>query len=399
MSEFYRSFEDAHRGSRDLIKKRLEVYKPFIVRLNNAIGLPVVDLGCGRGEWLELLKEMEITAHGVDLDDGMLRGNKERGLSATKDDALSYLKQLKDESQMAVSAFHLVEHVSFEYLEEILTESLRVLAPGGLLILETPNPENIVVGTSSFYMDPSHVKPIPPDLLSFVAVHYGFDRVKILRLQENKSLAEMRKVTLSDVFTGVSPDYSVIAQKAGSEEAFGKLDPLFLVEFGVSLDSVVKKFDVGALELEQAILDLQSNFGSLKSSFDEIQRRYFDTLIELQVLKSSRSWRITAPLRYIQTQIRLLNEHGVCARAKMFVHKAGLYIVRKVQASSSLRRVLIYILRKVGLYKVARNFYNAFFERKRLQRPFQTDIESLTPYARSILTRIKIAEKSKSRDH
>lgn len=406
MSDFYRSFEDAHRGSRDLIKKRLEIYKPFITLLNTTISLPVVDLGCGRGEWLELLKEMDIPAHGVDLDDGMLNVAKERGLSATKCDALSYLKKLEGESQMVVSAFHLVEHVPFEYFEEIVIESLRVLSPGGVLILETPNPENMVVGTSSFYMDPSHVKPIPPDLMSFVPKHYGFARAKILRLQETKSLGEIKKVTLNDVFTGVSPDYSVIAQKTGSEDALQKLDSLFKVDFGVSLDSLVRKFDMQSLDSEQELTNfrtgfenLRSDFEDLKSHFDEMQHLQLQILTEIQKLKSSRSWRITAPLRFIQTQVRLVKEHGVRTRAKMFFRKVGFYVVRKIQTNSNFRSFSVLILRRTGLYQTARHFYNSYLNGNRLQRPPQTDIENLTPYARSILTRIKIAEKSKGRDY
>ena len=85
--------------------------------------------------------------------------------------------------------------------------------PGGLLIMETPNPENIVVATRNFYLDPTHQRPIPPMLLAFVAEYAGFARVKTLRLQESKELVNKGDVSLQDVFAGASPDYAVVAQK------------------------------------------------------------------------------------------------------------------------------------------------------------------------------------------
>ena len=88
-----------------------------------------------------------------------------------------------------------------------------MLMPGGLLILETPNPENLVVGTSHFYLDPTHQRPIPPELLSFLPEYYGFAKLKTLRLQERRELSGGKAPTLFDVLDGVSPDCAVVAQK------------------------------------------------------------------------------------------------------------------------------------------------------------------------------------------
>jgi SAM-dependent methyltransferase len=197
---FYRLFEDRFRGSRELIQSRLEVYLPFVQPLLQFYpdGL-VLDLGCGRGEWLELLTANGFKTIGVDLDSGMLEDCKERGLHVNKADAIAFIASLPNESQVIVSAFHVVEHIPFDQLRELVAHALRVLRPGGLLILETPNPENIVVATRSFYLDPTHTRPIPAELLGFVAEHAGFERVKTLRLQEDQGLCNKVDISLQNV--------------------------------------------------------------------------------------------------------------------------------------------------------------------------------------------------------
>ncbi|HEY1150376.1 MAG TPA: class I SAM-dependent methyltransferase, partial [Pseudoduganella sp.] len=164
---FYRAFEDRYRGSRDTIKQRLRAYAPFLAALRGDASAPrALDLGCGRGEWLELLGEEGFAARGIDLDEGMLAACHERGLNVEQKDALAALREAPTASLSLVSSFHLVEHLPFDLVRELIAEALRALQPGGLLIMETPNPENLTVGATSFYMDPTHLHPLPPSLLS-----------------------------------------------------------------------------------------------------------------------------------------------------------------------------------------------------------------------------------------
>lgn len=244
MTHFYRAFEDRHRGSRELIKSRLAAYVPFLAPLP-AVAFPchALDLGCGRGEWLELLGERGIAAHGVDLDDGMLAACRERGLDAKNGDALSALRAQPDASLTLVSAFHLVEHIPFEAVQELIAEALRVLKPGGLLIMETPNPENVVVGASNFYTDPSHLRPIPPLLLDFAVEFVGFARHKIVRLQEPEALRDAPRLELINVFNGVSPDYSIVAQKAAEAPISAAFDSAFAISFGLDLTTLAQRYD------------------------------------------------------------------------------------------------------------------------------------------------------------
>lgn len=262
MDSFYRAFEDRYRGSRDLIASRLQVYLPFIRPLvAQRSDAAALDLGCGRGEWLELVMSAGFRAQGVDLDEGMLAACRERGMEVEQRDALDKLRSLPDASIAVVSAFHVVEHISFDDVRELVAQAFRVLVPGGVLIMETPNPENLVVAGSRFYMDPTHLKPLPPPLLSFAAEHAGFERVKVLRLQEAESLHDPAAApTLLNVLEEVSPDYSVVAQKGGDETALAGTAAAFKREYGLTLPALAmrhtEKAEARVSQLEAGVAGL-----------------------------------------------------------------------------------------------------------------------------------------------
>ena len=110
---FYKAFEEKFRGPRELIKKRLSIYLPIVDALYQLYDpFTAVDLGCGRGEWLEILNEKGVKVKGVDLDEGMLALCREKGLDVINGDAISFLKGLPDESEVLVSAFHQIGRAS-----------------------------------------------------------------------------------------------------------------------------------------------------------------------------------------------------------------------------------------------------------------------------------------------
>jgi O-antigen chain-terminating methyltransferase len=245
---FYRAFEDRYRGTREVIKQRLAAYQPFLSTVAAqaaAAGRPAtaLDLGCGRGEWLELLGEQGVDARGVDLDDGMLAACRERGLAAEHADAVASLRARPDDSLDLVSAFHLVEHIPFDVLQTLIAEARRVLRPGGLLIMETPNPENLSVGATSFYLDPSHERPLPPLLLGFLTEYSGYARQRIVRLQEAPRLHGDADVGLIDVLEGVSPDYAIVAQKAGPAPLLTPFDAAFARPYGFALGDMAQRYE------------------------------------------------------------------------------------------------------------------------------------------------------------
>lgn len=253
--QFYRAFEDRHRGSRELIKERLRAYLPFVTALSGLYpdlpALPVLDVGCGRGEWLELLLDHRIAARGVDTDEGMLAACRERGLSVAAAEAINHLESLASHSLLAVTGFHLAEHLPFNSLQALFLQARRVIVPGGLLILETPNPENLLVGSANFYIDPTHQRPLPSQLLAFLAEYQKFSPVKVLRLQEESRLAENGPASLYDVLGNASPDYAVVAQVPLDGGAFSAVSGYFVGQLrqafeggqGISLLTLANRFD------------------------------------------------------------------------------------------------------------------------------------------------------------
>ena len=290
--DFYRAFEDRFRGSRELIKERLRVYLPFIEPLKKIYTtLPTVDLGCGRGEWLELLSKSGFHAHGVDLDEAMLATCRVLDLSVEIVDAISYLQGLQDESQVVISAFHVAEHISFIQLQTLVSESLRILKPGGLLILETPNAENITVGTNNFYFDPTHTRPIPSQLLAFIPEYYGYNRTKVLYLQESKELAVRSDPTLMEVINGVSPDFSIIAQKGASVDILKTFDDVFSEEYGLTLSVLASRFESRHTALtdkvEEHIVKLSSSLAQRDNELQLVFSSLAQRDNELQIVLNS----------------------------------------------------------------------------------------------------------------
>jgi SAM-dependent methyltransferase len=163
-----------------------ERLKHYLSLIRSASGydraLPVVVLGCGEGQWLEFLKKEGIIWRGAEVNSVLARRCKDRGFDVTRSDILSFLRALPDESTAAVTAFHIIEYLSYEQLIRVLDEIIRILAPGGVVILEALNPHNLKVSTFHFYADPRHRTLIPDCTLKLTAEARGFVRVKSIEL-------------------------------------------------------------------------------------------------------------------------------------------------------------------------------------------------------------------------
>ncbi len=425
---FYRDYEDLHRGSRELIKTRLRAYLPFITPLPACIRpASAVDLGCGRGEWLELLGESGFDAFGVDLDEGMLAACRERGLSARHADAIKTLREMPDDSMALVSAFHVVEHMPFGEARALIDEALRVLRPGGLLILETPNPENLVVGASSFYQDPSHERPVPPELLRFAVKHAGFERARVVRLQEAPELRSASSVSLIQVLNGVSPDYSVVAQKAAPADVLAQFDAPFSATFGISLESLAQRYDAhadsqianvkqllaesegrlantiqhgseGLALVEQRLLDTEARIAQLDARATEAEARAAQATATLHAMLQSRSWRITAPLRSTVATARRIKaaarENRISSACKRRVKSALLRIGFAILQRPGLTRAALLVLDRVpGVKYRLRNLMRGPSGRP----PPQASTNHLSPRAASIYEELKKAMDARNR--
>ena len=188
--EIYVGFEDKFRGSESAIRARQADYVRYFKGQSN-----VLDVGCGRGEFLDLLRENGITAKGLDLNSEMVEVCRSRGLDATAADARSYLRGVADESLGGLIAIQVVEHLQPSYLNDMLGLAFDKIKPGGRIVLETINPACWVAFFESYIRDLTHVKPIHPETLQYLLQASGFANVEIVYRAPIAPEGKLQKVT------------------------------------------------------------------------------------------------------------------------------------------------------------------------------------------------------------
>jgi O-antigen chain-terminating methyltransferase len=234
MDHSYFLFENRHRGSQEDIKKRQEVYLPIFKE--RAVPTPstgrtpprvVVDIGCGRGEFLELLREHGIPGKGIDLNEDMVHFCRQRGLDVEQASALAYLERRQGNSLGGVIACQVIEHLPTDEMVELIKLCYDKLEKGGRAVFETVNPLSLVVSATNFYLDLSHVRQIHPIALQFLAEAIGFINTEIrylapypdeLKLQllhnEDPNVEKLNQnfARLNEILFGYQ-DYAVICEK------------------------------------------------------------------------------------------------------------------------------------------------------------------------------------------
>jgi O-antigen chain-terminating methyltransferase len=219
LDALYAALEDRFRGTREEIKERFRIYLPYVEPVRDAL---VIDLGCGRGEWLELLKDVGIAARGVEKNRVSIDQCCERGLDVVEADMIAYLRTLADASAGAITGFHIIEHVPIDALVALLDEVMRVLRPGGVVIFETPNPENVLVGSNFFYLDPTHRHPLPSELTQFLLDNRGFHPVEVLKLHPWDAGRVEGRSELAERFNGYffgPMDYAILGWKVDTTKS------------------------------------------------------------------------------------------------------------------------------------------------------------------------------------
>jgi SAM-dependent methyltransferase len=176
----YFELERRYRGTEEEIRERIARYLPYLAA---AGGGPALDLGCGRGEALALLRDHGIAARGVDGSARMVAACRERGLAADQGDLFAALAAAAPGSLGAVLSFHVIEHLPIGALDRLVRLAWGALRPGGVLVLETPSPLSLVVAARNFWLDPTHVRPVHPESLRLLYELAGFDPIERLDLR------------------------------------------------------------------------------------------------------------------------------------------------------------------------------------------------------------------------
>ena len=204
----YMCFEDAFRGSREEIAARQRDYLPYFESASD-----VLDVGCGRGEFLALLRGAGVTARGVDTNADAVERCREQGLEAARSDALAYLRPLADESLGGLFSAQVVEHLEADYLMQVLGEANRVLRPGARIVLETINPASWTAFFSAFVRDVTHRHPLHPDTLSYLLRASGFVDVTVDYRAPVPDAAKLQRATV-DPALAATPDGAALCRLA-----------------------------------------------------------------------------------------------------------------------------------------------------------------------------------------
>ena len=243
MSSYYLEFEDKFRGDREKIIDKFSIYEPLIELVIKEINSPkLIDVGCGRGEWLQKWKDRIDDCYGIDSNINMIKTCRENDLQVFEGDAIDKLSDLESGTVTVITIFHLIEHLKNQKLLRLIEECQRVLSDDGILIMETPSIDSLLVSTKSFHLDPTHINPINLDLISFYLNQVGFTNVKSYYIHGGP-LQDASHLKITRILNGVAQDLCIIATK--TKKTFKK----------INIQSHVweSKLDIGITTLQAAI--------------------------------------------------------------------------------------------------------------------------------------------------
>jgi len=208
---FYEFHQSKLRGSFNDIKSQQKSYIPYIKKIPSQVinNYRFVDCGCGRGEFLELLSELKIPNFlGIDINEKQINKIKSKKIKVQKIDAVKFLYKNK-EKLSGISAFHLIEHLTYPELMDFLLLCKENIKKGGILILETPNNDNLIVSSKSFYYDLTHKTKITSELILVMLEFFEFKNIKIIK--KNPIKKEIKNDIENNLYQG--QDLCIIAYK------------------------------------------------------------------------------------------------------------------------------------------------------------------------------------------
>jgi O-antigen chain-terminating methyltransferase len=206
----YTRFAFRFRGPEEHVRRTEEFYKPYFAGCRS-----VLDIGCGRGEFLELMREMEVPAQGIDLGEESVAQCREKGLRAEVADLFGYLGPDKNGEFDGIFASQIVEHLDPARLPEMIRLCAASLRRGGILAIETPDPACLAIFATYFYLDPTHTRPVPHALLEFYMEEAGLGSIEVHELspavESMPELSELPESFRKRFFGGL--DYAILGRK------------------------------------------------------------------------------------------------------------------------------------------------------------------------------------------
>lgn len=268
-SNHYLEFENKFRGDRNKIIEIFNCYDPLIdLVIQNNPSANLVDIGCGRGEWLQKCRDKFDDCIGIEFDASMVKVCRDHGLNVIEGDAIYQLSKFETGSVSVITIFHMIEHLEHNIFIQLINQCQRVLSDDGFLIIETPSIDNLIVSTKSFYIDHTHVNPINPDAACFYLEQTGFSNVKQLYINGGP-LQDASPLKITRILNGVAQDLCIIATK--TQRSF---DHIFSnnckwqskLNIGITTLEAAIEYD---LKLESLIHDYQKKLEVQRSQFNQ----------------------------------------------------------------------------------------------------------------------------------
>ena len=345
-SDYYLEFENNFRGKRKDIIDRLKYLDPLIdLLIKNTKGHRLLDVGCGRGEWLQKIQVRIPDSSGIELDLDMINLCRNNGLDIIRGDALETLSKLKDNSISIITIFHMIEHMKYPDLFKLIEECYRILTDDGILIMETPSIDSLLISTKQFYIDPTHINHIHPDGLSFFLENTGFHKSQFYYINGGP-LSHASSLKITRVLNGVAQDLLFVASKGE------KLSNLIFQDN----NQWEKNLGKAPTTLEAAVdFDLENerlwreNNRNIELHYEEIEK----LKDEILVLKSQLKYfliflKITKILFKPVIAIAKRLKKSCYLLAKKILNKClKLYLIRKILLSRKVLKLISFILEQL----------------------------------------------------
>ena len=373
----YLSFENCFRGDEKKIISNLAHYNALIdVLMRTDSNHVFVDVGCGRGEWLQKWQGKVDRAVGIEIDADMIALGRAKGLDIIEADVLTGLDQFKDKSVSLITIFHVIEHINHEKLSKLLSACYRVLNDYGVLIIETPSIDNILVSTNSFYVDSTHISHINADRVQFLLQTKGFDQSKLFYIHGGP-LKNSNFTKLTRVLNGIAQDLLIVASKSKlqSENIFsfntrwessidsGITTLQAAIDFDLKNEELIQEFNTFNNYTHRKIKDLNAVINSYQNNISEL------SLLKKQVVD------LNAKLKYIiicfESIKKILRPFLILYRLVLTkLSKTVIIIVTRFLRVKFLRSIVfssrsLHLIRSlIALLRIKSNFLNSFLESK-----------------------------------
>lgn len=277
---FYLDFENTFRGSRASIMNRISVYNDLLYLIfKRNPQAKLLDIGCGRGEWLQNCRDNGYEALGIDDNQDMVDFSNDLGLNAIKAEAKLFVKSCNSNSYDFITLFHIIEHLKDEDLLSLLIDCQRILKPDGLLLIETPNIDNLQVSTRTFYIDPTHINHINPDYIDFLLKRVGFYKSRNYFINSEKNIDNTGSNKLINLYKGVGYDMLfIVTNSSNIDTEFFDNQNAWIPKMNIALGSeeFIQKYDKYNLEKFNTIDNKLIELSEMQAKLDRIYRVFID---------------------------------------------------------------------------------------------------------------------------